>query len=55
MGETTYTVFLDVPYEGLVDIFIGTLDKVKEWLPTCGYSRDDLTLYSNDAPDIYSL
>lgn len=51
MGETVYTVFVRIPYEGEHDAFTGTLSQLMEWLRgdryEYGYSIDDMTVYEN--------
>lgn len=52
-----YTVKKHVDYEGEYTAFEGTLREVRAWINLPENRRDinDLELYSNDAPDVYSL
>lgn len=52
----TYILLQWVPYEGWHDVCLGELDEIKDWLKNhLLVSRNDLALYSTDAPDIYNL
>lgn len=54
---TTYSIFHCEPYEGKSVVFVGTLEECTAWVKdrSRGYSLNDCDLYSNDAPDIFSL
>ena len=55
--EETFTIFVDIPYEGMHIAFGGTLVECMEWLRNGRgrYSLDDLEIYSDNAPDVHDL
>ena len=52
----SYSVFVDVPYEGLSLVFSGSRDSIKEWVKcNRSYCLEDIHIYNDDAPDPFDL